>query len=384
MRLPWNKKYMEIGFHVIVTVLILVGMCGLLFWLPDAKNVIYGTAGDVLAVFAPVFWAFFFTLILEPMTAFWQRFYEKRCSLRHRSRIRNRKAGTVLSYLSVGMFLFLAGSFAAKKIGNADLQGLTEQISGYIRQAGDLLVLLNLKLAEAGILQNVEGILSAWTEQMIAWMEGKVLGLAGILPGIGGSLVDIVIGGTAAFYFLMEKEKMLSICGEISSVLLGKRLTTAVKNIFYEIYCVFSGYLSGQMLDAAIMAILFSVTFTIVGLPHGILLGLISGFSNLIPYFGAIMAFVLAVFAGLLSGTPAKALYASILILLLQQIDSIFIVPKAVGKKVEMHPVLVLLSLAVFGRIFGFWGLLFAVPLGALCKNFLLWLYERKKIRQKD
>lgn len=384
MRLPWNKKYMEIGFHVIVTVFILVGMCGLLFWLPDAKNVIYQTAGNILAVFAPVFWGLFFTLILEPMTAFWQSFYEKRCSLYHRSRIRNRKIGTMLSYLSVGLFLFLAGSFAAKKIGNTDLEGVAEQITGYIRQAGDLLVLLNVKLAEAGILQNVEGVLSAWTRQVTAWIEAKVLSFAGVLPSIGGSLLDIVIGGTAAFYFLMEKEKILNSCGDIFSVLFGKRITGRVKRIFHEIYSVFTGYLSGQILDAVIMAVLFSAAFLMVGLPHGILLGLISGFSNLIPYFGAIMAFLLAVSAGLLSGTPAKALYASIFILLLQQVDSIFIVPKAVGRKVEMHPVLVLLSLAVFGRMFGFWGLLFAVPLGALCKNFLLWLYEKKKLGQKD
>ena len=379
MRLPWNKKYMEISFHVIVTVLILAGMCGVLFWLPDAKNVILRTAGDFLAVFAPFFWALFFSLILEPLTAFWQGFYERRCSLRHRSRIHNRKTGTTLTYLSVGVLLFLLCSFAAKKIGNTDLQALAEQISGYIRQAGDILVLLNLKLAEMGILQNVEGILSMWTEEVTLWIEGKILGIANIIPDIGGSLVDIVIGATAAFYFLMEKGKILHICGEMSSVFLGKRVTRWMKRIFREVYSVFSGYLSGQMLDASIMAMLFSVTFMIVGLPHGVLLGLISGFSNLIPYFGAIMAFILAVFAGLLSGTPAKALYASILILLLQQVDSIFIVPKAVGRKVEMHPVLVLLSLAVFGRMFGFGGLLFAVPLGVLCKNFVLWLYERKK-----
>lgn len=379
MRLPWNKKYMEISFHVIVTVLILAGMCGVLFWLPDAKNVILRTAGDFLAVFAPFFWALFFSLILEPLTAFWQGFYERRCSLRHRSRIHNRKTGTTLTYLSVGVVLFLLCSFAAKKIGNTDLQALAEQISGYIRQAGDILVLLNLKLAEMGILQNVEGILSMWTEEVTLWIEGKILGIANIIPDIGGSLVDIVIGATAAFYFLMEKGKILHICGEMSSVFLGKRVTRWMKRIFREVYSVFSGYLSGQMLDASIMAMLFSVTFMIVGLPHGVLLGLISGFSNLIPYFGAIMAFILAVFAGLLSGTPAKALYASILILLLQQVDSIFIVPKAVGRKVEMHPVLVLLSLAVFGRMFGFGGLLFAVPLGVLCKNFVLWLYERKK-----
>lgn len=379
MRLPWNRKYMEISFHVILTVLLLVGMIALLLRLSAAKNVILQTAGTILAVFAPVFWAFFFTLLLEPLTAFWQRFYEKRCTLYHRSRIHNRKAGTTLTYLSIGCFLFLAGSFLARKIGHTNLSALTEQISGYIRQAGDMLVLLNLKLAEMGILQNVEGILSEWTEQVTRWMQERVLRLANVIPDIGGSLLDLLLGAVAAFYFLMEKEKIRRISGELSRVLLGERITKHAKNLFHEVYTVFSGYLSGQLLDAGIMAVLFSAAFAIVGLPHGILIGLISGFSNLIPYFGAVMAFLLAVFAGLLSGTPMKAVYASVLILLLQQVDSIFIVPKAVGHKLELHPVLVLLSLAVFGRMFGFWGLLFAVPLGALCKNFVLWCYRRKK-----
>lgn len=379
MRLPWNKKYMEIGFHVIVTVFILVGMTALLLRLSAAKNVILQTAGKFLAVFASLFWAFFFTLLLEPLTAFWQGVYEKRCSLYQRSRIPNRKAGTTLTYLSVSGFLFLAGSALVRKIGHTDVSALTEQISGYIRQAGDLLVLLNVKLAELGILQNVEGLLAQWTEQATLWMQERLLHIADCLSKIGGSLLDILLGAVVAFYFLMEKEKIRRITGELSTVLLGERLTCCAKKIFREGYAVFSGYLSGQLLDAVIMAVLFSAAFLLVGLPHGILLGLVSGFSNLIPYFGAVMAFLLAVLVGLLSGTPMKAVYASVLILLLQQVDSIFIVPKAVGYKLELHPVLVLLSLAVFGRLFGFWGLLFAVPLGALCKNFVLWCYRRKK-----
>ncbi|MBQ7085452.1 MAG: hypothetical protein IJM95_09440, partial [Anaerotignum sp.] len=72
MRLPWNRKYMEISFHVILTVLILVGTIGFLFRLPDAKNVILQTAGTFLAVFAPVFWALFFSLLMEPLVSFWQ------------------------------------------------------------------------------------------------------------------------------------------------------------------------------------------------------------------------------------------------------------------------------------------------------------------------
>ena len=62
------------------------------------------------------------------------------------------------------------------------------------------------------------------------------------------------------------------------------------------------------------------------------LIGLISGFSNLIPYIGAVVAFILSVSVGLLSGEPIMALYAAIIVLVLQQIDSVFIVPKVVGK----------------------------------------------------
>ena len=378
MRLPWNRKYMEIGFHIIVTVLILVVTGGLLFWLPQAKNVISETAGNILAVFSPVLWAIFFSLLLEPLVCFWQRFYEKRCSLSHRSQIHDRRVGTAFAYSSVGLFLFLLGGFLAKKIGDTDIQEITFQITDYIRRTGDILVLLNLKLAEMGILSNVEGILSFWTERSIQWIEGMLFSLADGIPHMGSGLLDLLIGIVAAFYFLMEKEQIRVVGNAFFDVFLGKRITDYVRRLFHEIYSVFSGYLSGQVLDAAIMAVLFSAVFLIVGLPNGIFLGLLSGFSNIIPYFGAVTAFVFAVFSGLLSGTPVKAVYASILILLLQQVDSLFIVPKVVGRRVELHPAMVLLSLAIFGRWLGFWGLLFAVPLGALCKNLLFWLYDRK------
>ena len=378
MQLPWNRKYLEIGFHVIITVLVLVVLTGLLFHLSDAKNVILQTAGNILAVFSPVLWALFFALLLDPLVSFWQRFYEKRCSIYHKTRICNRKAGTAFAYLSSGALLFLFGSFIAKKIGNTDVQSIAFQASDYVRKIGDVLVLINLKLAELGILSNVEGILLFWTEELTAWTEKKILGVAKGIPYMGEGVLDILIGLTAAYYFLMEKEQILSFAEGVSSVFFGKKVTGYMRSGLHSVYSVFVGYLSGQVIDAVIMAGLFTLIFLIVGLPHAVLLGLISGFSNLIPYFGAIMAFILALFAGLLSGTPVKALYAAILILLLQQVDSIFIVPKVVGKRVELHPVLVLLSLAVFGRMFGFWGLLLAVPSGALCKNILFCLYERK------
>ncbi|MCQ4936815.1 AI-2E family transporter [Anaerotignum propionicum] len=379
MRLPWNKKYLVISFHVIFTVSILVILGMLLFQLSEAKNVVTQTARGILAVFAPLLWAIFFSVLFEPLTHFLQRQYEKRLSAIQRSKIKNRKVGTGAAYIIIFVVLFLGGRWAAKGLGAADLEGLAEQLSAFVRKIGDYLVLMNLKLAELGVLQNVEGILSAWTENATLWIQEKIMGITAYIPQIGNSLIDITIGLTVAFYFLMEKEMILSYLREFSLLLFGEKATRRIRRASLEVNNVIMGYLGGQMTDAVIMAILFSISFTIVGLPYGVVLGLISGFSNLIPYFGAFIAFILAIMAGLLSGESIRALYASILILILQQIDSVYIVPKVVGKKVEMHPVLVLLSLAIFGRIFGFWGLLFAVPLGALINNFFVWFIRKKQ-----
>ena len=165
---------------------------------------------------------------------------------------------------------------------------------------------------------------------------------------------------------------------------LGQRRTGKIAGFFTEVYQVVIGYLCGQLLDAAIMGALFAVTFWFIGIPYGVIIGIFSGFSNLIPYFGAAVAFLLAVLSGLFSTDPMRAVYAAIVILLLQQLDSAVIVPRVVGSRVELHPVLVLLSLAVFGGFFGFWGLLFAVPLGALLKNFFFRLYEEKATKQRE
>ena len=139
------------------------------------------------------------------------------------------------------------------------------------------------------------------------------------------------------------------------------------------------------MTDAIIMAILISISFTIVKIPYAVMIGIISGFSNVIPYVVAVMAFLLSVAMGLLSGEPIRALYAIIIVLVLQQIDSILIVPKVVGKSVELHPALVIISLAVFGGLFGILGMVVAVPCGALLKIFAIRLYQWKKAeRQKE
>lgn len=384
MRLPWNRKYLEIGFHVILTAGVLVLLGAVVFHLSAAKNVILETARHVLAVFAPFFWSVGIAVVLEPLTAFWQRVYEKQLSDKQKMRVKNRRVGTGITYLLVFGVIAVLLYGIVHGLGTADLESLAEQAGDFTRQAGDWLVLFQLKLAEYGLLQNTEGILTTAVTEISTAIENGVLRAASILPEAGGQILNAAIGFAAAFYFLSEKENVQFFLRQVGNVFLGQRRTGKIAGFFTEVYQVVIGYLCGQLLDAAIMGALFAVTFWFIGIPYGVIIGIFSGFSNLIPYFGAAVAFLLAVLSGLFSTDPMRAVYAAIVILLLQQLDSAVIVPRVVGSRVELHPVLVLLSLAVFGGFFGFWGLLFAVPLGALLKNFFFRLYEEKATKQRE
>ena len=384
MRLPWNRKYLEIGFHVILTAGVLVLLGAVVFHLSAAKNVILETARHVLAVFAPFFWSVGIAVVLEPLTAFWQRVYEKQLSDKQKMRVKNRRVGTGITYLLVFGVIAVLLYGIVHGLGTADLESLAEQAGDFTRQAGDWLVLFQLKLAEYGLLQNAEGILTTAVTEISTAIENGVLRAAGILPEAGGQILNAAIGFAAAFYFLSEKENVQFFLRQVGNVFLGQRRTGKIAGFFTEVYQVVIGYLCGQLLDAAIMGALFAVTFWFIGIPYGVIIGIFSGFSNLIPYFGAAVVFLLAVLSGLFSTDPMRAVYAAIAILLLQQLDSAVIVPRVVGSRVELHPVLVLLSLAVFGGFFGFWGLLFAVPLGALLKNFFFRLYEEKATKQRE
>jgi len=384
LRLPWNRKYLEIGFHVILTAGVLVLLGAVVFHLSAAKNVILETARHVLAVFAPFFWSVGIAVVLEPLTAFWQRVYEKQLSDKQKMRVKNRRVGTGITYLLVFGVIAVLLYGIVHGLGTADLESLAEQAGDFTRQAGDWLVLFQLKLAEYGLLQNAEGILTTAVTEISTAIENGVLRAASILPAAGGQILNAAIGFAAAFYFLSEKENVQFFLRQVGNVFLGQRRTGKIAGFFTEVYQVVIGYLCGQLLDAAIMGALFAVTFWFIGIPYGVIIGIFSGFSNLIPYFGAAVAFLLAVLSGLFSTDPMRAVYAAIVILLLQQLDSAVIVPRVVGSRVELHPVLVLLSLAVFGGFFGFWGLLFAVPLGALLKNFFFRLYEEKATKQRE
>ncbi len=164
---------------------------------------------------------------------------------------------------------------------------------------------------------------------------------------------------------------------------LPSRIADSSKKIMNEIDEVLSGYIRGQINVCLVLALIYSILLSVAGLNFGFLIGIITGFLTFIPYVGALTGFVVAMFVAFFQwGFDFMSLLTIALVFVFgQMLESNYLTPKLIGKKVGLHPVWIVFGLFVFGVIFGFIGVLLATPLTAVCGvliRHLSWEYKKR------
>ncbi|HEX2092078.1 MAG TPA: AI-2E family transporter [Longimicrobiaceae bacterium] len=196
-----------------------------------------------------------------------------------------------------------------------------------------------------------------------AWqgVTGVGRGVSSILSLLGYVFLTPIL----VFYLLRDWTRIEAGLSDLVPVAHRPR----VLGFFREYDRLLSGYLRGQFLEAAIVGVLTWLGFLIAGFPYALLLGVIAGVFNVIPYMGLVAslipALVIALFSGAVLASLAKI---AVVFVVVQVLDGSVLGPKIVGEAVGLHPVWVILALAVSGFFFGFVGLLIAVPLAVLVK----------------
>lgn len=376
MKLPWDRNYIKISFHVIFTILI-IGVCALFFiGLPQSMDDVRIFFGNAFSVAAPLIYAVVIAFLLDPVVDM----FEDRLSFIFKKRKnKNRLFGTILTYLTLFLILALIVTMAVKKLGVTDINRFAYALNIYIQDLSDMLLTFQKALSGMGVLSTLNGVINDTIINVTRTVKISVLSAAGAVASLGGTALKVGIGLVAAFYFLTEKETIILKLKRVSHAFFPYKNHKMLCEFFQNVNVVFSGYVTGQIIDAFIMASLLTLSFWAAGIKYAVFIGIVSGFSNLIPYIGALVAFVLSVLIGLIGGTPAKAVYAAVIVIILQQVDSMIIVPKVLGKSVKLHPVLVILALSVFGSVFGIMGMVVAVPVTALIK-----IYFDKELMKRE
>lgn len=135
-----------------------------------------------------------------------------------------------------------------------------------------------------------------------------------------------------------------------------------------EADAVLSGFVRGQLLVALILAVLYSVAFSIIGIPLAIVIGVLAGFGELIPYVGNAIALVLGSLLALVGGQPIDVLWVLGSYAVIQAVQGSFISPYIMGRKVHLSPITVIVALAIGAQLLGIIGMVAAVPASALLK----------------
>lgn len=185
---------------------------------------------------------------------------------------------------------------------------------------------------------------------------------------LGGSLALAVIGNAllipvALFYLLMDWERIVArVMG-----LVPVRQRASVDSFTAEADAVLGQYLRGQLLVMLIMAVFYAAGMLLFGLDLALPIGLFTGLAMFVPYLGFGLGMLLAILAGLLQFASIKAVVmVAVVYGLGQVIESLFLTPRLVGERIGLHPLAVIFALLAFGQLFGFVGVLVALPASAV------------------
>lgn len=236
------------------------------------------------------------------------------------------------------------------------LESLYQELYGFITGFMSNTLLPNIK--------NIVGSLSTGIYSVFKWVANIILGLIIMM------------------YLLNMKEGLKGQFRKLLFALLPKNSASFLVEELKYIDKMFGGFIVGKIVDSIIIGILAFIVLSIMKMPYVMLVSVIIGVTNVVPFFGpfvgAVPGFIL-----ILLVDPMKSLYFLIAVLVIQQVDGNIIGPRILGNSTGVSSFWVLFSILLFGGMFGFVGMIIAVPSWAVVMN-LLRRYTNRRLREKE
>ena len=282
-------------------------------------------------------------------------------------------ATVIITFISLGVVIVGLGLVIPVVV--EQIRDAIERFPGFV---DDARVLLSEWLPD---LESEESMLSRAIESLRENTQGwSVSVLQKVWSGglaIANFLTVVVVTPVVAFYLLMDWQRLVSGIDD----LLPRQHRDTIRRLGSDLDDVISGFVRGQLTVCLILGTFYAIALTVVGLNFGLLIGLFAGLISFIPFVGAIMGGLLSVCVAAVQfwEDPIWIAAVAAIFAIGQAVEGNFLTPKLVGGKVGLHPVWLLFALSAFGALFGFVGMLVAVPAAAMIgvvSRFLLDQYK--------
>ena len=326
---------------------------------------VWSTVSAVLHTLTPFILGFAIAFLLMPIVNRVENFFNLFLFRRKPHPKLIRIIATIIAYV---VFLTLLSGFFAIVMPQlvTSIKSIVQYVGNFISANRETINQLLLKYEFLSI--EGEQLVIAWENVASQAMNYTSLLLDNVMA-ISSSVYTLVfqllVGMIAAFYLLMDKEKF---CAQVKKLCYGTFTQETCERLIYwtrRAYKIFSGFITGKILDSMIIGVICYVCMLLFGIEFPLLISVIVGVTNVIPFFGPLIG---AIPCGLilLIVNPMSALWFMVFILILQQIDGNVIGPFVLGDYVGLSPFLIMLAIMVGSGLFGFTGMLLSVPLFAL------------------
>ena len=390
MKLNMNKKYTTIAVYAFLVIAAAITF----FFVISEHSVVGRMAGTFFGLMTPFIYGAVLAYVLNPVLNWLEKkvfpkVFGDRVSKRSR-----RGLGVLLTFLFgcavVALFLAVLIPQIVESIDN-----LAQSIYAFLPQAQNF---LNDLIAQYGTNEMLVDVLSmlgvdisdpSMALQRLATRSYTFL--TQVLPNLFGGvmrftsgLLDVVVGIIIAIYLLLSKEVFYAQVKKLMFAFFPRRVAQATLNLTHDSNAIFCGFISGKILDSAIIGVLCFIGCSILQMPYTVLVSFIVGVTNVIPYFGPFIGAIPSIFI-IMIADPLKSLIFAVFVLILQQLDGNIIGPKILGDSTGLSAFWVIFAVTFFGGLFGFVGMLIGVPtfavIYALVRNFAEFKLGKKGLK---
>ena len=359
MKINWDKKYTTIAIYAFIVICFSIVFANIISKL-DAFT---GKMSQIMAVFQP----FIIGFIIAYLINFILKFYEDRVFKKFikGSKKSLRGVAVILSYLTASLIFYVFIQFVVPQLVES-ITGLVNDIPRYLY---DMKVILEQTLNETDISPEYMTLINDKLTEITNWVLQLVTNLLPIIGGIvmafASSVWNIILGIIISVYLLVDKEKFFALGKKVVVALFNDKHANIILNLANRTNLTFGKFIGGKIIDSAIIGVLTFIILTIFKMPYSLLISVIIGITNIIPFFGpfigAIPSAIMILFI-----SPIKAVWFGVIILVIQQIDGNIIGPKILGDSIGISAFWILFAILVAGKLFGLVGMIIGVPMFAL------------------
>lgn len=371
MKIKFEKKYVEIG---IVTFLVIAASLVFYYFLFH-HTTLFQAISNVLQIISPVVYGFILAFLMTPVLNFIERKIVKVLFVKwHIDIEKKKKLIRVISLIITITFIvtIFYGFF------NMVIPRVKDSIVSIVNQFDTYLNNFEKWLDKffsnnPNVAESFDDFMDKYATEISKFLNENVLGKVNVLLksvslnviGVVKALWNLIIGFIISIYVLASKETFAGQSKKIVYALFHKKSANNIIDAGRFINKTFMGFISGKIIDSAIIGCLCFIGTTLIGTPHALLVSVIVGVTNVIPFFGPFLGAIPCILLILII-EPIQALYFIIFIFFLQQLDGNVIGPKILGDSTGLSGFWVIFAITLFGGLYGVGGMIIGVPFCAI------------------